>query len=298
MARTDDTSDETTTALTHDRLSRLAVDSAACLVQIYGEGGLGKRYLLAGELTVGRGDDNDVVVEMDSVSRHHAKFLATDEACLVDDLGSTNGTRVNGFLVNGPVQLRNSDLIKIGGAVFKFISGGNIEAMYHDEIYRMTIVDGLTQIHNKRYLTEFLEHEVARCRRHGHPLSLVMFDVDHFKVLNDTYGHLAGDHVLKKIAELVLERVRKEDLFARYGGEEFALALVETPIAGAVRIAEEIRARVEGNVVVFDDVEIRTTISLGVAALAGKLGPNRLVRLADDRLYAAKRAGRNRVQAD
>ena len=129
-----------------------------------------------------------------------------------------------------PVQrshLRDSDLVKIGSAIFKFLSGSGIETAYHEEIYRMTIVDGLTGAHNKRYFVEFLEREIARCSRYGRPLSLLMFDIDHFKQINDVHGHLTGDFVLKELARRLLARIRKEELLARYGGEEFAVVLPE-----------------------------------------------------------------------
>ena len=93
--------------------------------------------------------------------------------------------------------MRDGDLLKIGNAIFKFLVGGNIETAYHEEIYRMTIIDGLTQAFNKRYFVENLEKEIPRCTRHQRPLSLVMFDIDHFKKINDEHGHLAGDYVLR-----------------------------------------------------------------------------------------------------
>ena len=100
-------------------------------------------------------------------------------------------------------MLRDGDLIKIGRTIFKFLTGGNIENAYHEEIYRLTTVDGLTQIFNKRYFLDTLEREIARAHRYRRPLSLVMFDIDHFKKVNDSFGHLAGDYVLKHLAQTV-----------------------------------------------------------------------------------------------
>lgn len=268
----------------------------ACVVQIYG-GDLGRRHTLTHELTVGRDQSNSIVLDMDNVSRRHARFFQIDEASYVEDLGSTNGTFINDADISGKTQLANGDLVKVGGAIFKFISGGNVEGLYHEEIYRMTIVDGLTQIHNKRYFMDFLEREIARCSRYKRDLSLAMFDIDHFKNLNDTYGHLAGDHVLRKMAQAISQRIRREELFARYGGEEFALVLPETDIERARVVGEEIRENVEEQVFVFDEEEIRTTLSLGIASTQGEVGTMELVKRADEALYQAKRAGRNRVIA-
>ena len=128
-------------------------------------------------------------------------------------------------------RLRNGDFIKIGGAIFKYISGDNIEQLYYEEIYRMAIYDGLTMIYNKRYFVEFLEREMARCGRYNRPLTLVLFDVDHFKKVNDNFGHLAGDHVLKQISDIISQgTIRKEECFARYG--EFAICLPDTMQTG------------------------------------------------------------------
>jgi diguanylate cyclase (GGDEF)-like protein len=268
----------------------------ACVVQIYG-GDLGRRYTLTHELTVGRDQANAIVLDMDNVSRRHARFLQIDDASYVEDLGSTNGTFINDADISGQTQLKNGDLIKVGGAIFKFISGGNVEGLYHEEIYRMTIIDGLTQIHNKRYFADFLEREMARCSRYERHLALAMLDVDHFKQLNDTYGHLAGDHVLRKMAQAISRRIRREELFARYGGEEFALVLPETDIERALVVGEDIRQLVEDQVFVFDEEEIRATLSVGIAPMHGEREPHEFIKHADEALYCAKHGGRNRVVA-
>src|SRR5690606_8080158 len=148
--------------------------------------------------------------------------------------------------------LRDGDQVRFGDAIYKFLAGSNIEAQYHEEIYRMTILDGLTGVHNKRYFLEFLERELAAARRHAHPLSLVMFDIDHFKQINDDRGHLAGDAVLKALAGRFKHRIRREDLLARYGGEEFAVVLNGTGLDGARAFAEDLRRRVESEPFSFD----------------------------------------------
>ena len=268
----------------------------ACVVQIYG-GELGRRHAITRELTVGRDQANAIVLDMDNVSRRHARFFLHGDTCYVEDLGSTNGTFINDADISGETPLANGDLLKIGGVIFKFVSGGNIEGLYHEEIYRMTIIDGLTQIHNSRYFMDFLEREMARCSRYQRALSLAMLDIDDFKALNDTYGHLAGDHVLRKMAQKISRRIRREELFARYGGEEFALVLPETGIERARIVCEEIRQLVEDEVFVFDEEEIRITVSMGIASMAGELEPHEFIKLADEALYEAKNGGRNRVVA-
>jgi len=277
------------------RMQKLGPEDA-CVVQIYG-GDLGKRYSITSELTVGRDAINSIVLDMDNVSRRHARFFIEEDVGYVEDLGSTNGTFINDQDIQSRQQLRNGDLIKVGGAIFKFISGGNVEGLYHEEIYRMTIIDGLTQVHNKRYFMDFLEREMARCARYGGALALAIFDIDRFKSLNDTYGHLAGDHVLHRMAQLVAKRIRREELFARYGGEEFALVLPETSLDRAKHLGEEIRALVEEETFLFDGEEIKTTLSMGIASMVGEVEPLEFIKLADEALYEAKGSGRNRVVA-
>jgi diguanylate cyclase (GGDEF)-like protein len=270
-----------------------------CLVVIYSPepGLLGKRFVLdRAVLRVGRGADNTVVLEGDSVSRRHARFEKRGNRWHVVDLNSTNGTYLNEQLVVGEQILNNSDRIKIGPAILKFLSGADAEAKYHEEIYRMTIVDGLTQIHNKRYLFEVMDRECTRARRHDRPLSVVMFDIDHFKKINDQFGHLAGDYALRELARVCQDRIRRDETFARYGGEEFTVVLPETALEGALALAEDLRARTEQHDFVFQNERIPITISLGCAQLTetDKVATD-LIQRADEKLYEAKRGGRNRV---
>lgn len=270
-----------------------------CLVVIYTAepGLLGKRFVLdRSPLRVGRGTDNHIVLEGDSVSRRHAHFERRGNEWYVVDDGSTNGTYLNEEQVPRDSLLGNGDRIKVGPTILKFLSGLDAEAKYHEEIYRMTIVDGLTQIHNKRYLFEALDKELIRARRYERELSLVIFDIDFFKGINDQFGHLAGDHVLRELARVVQERIRRDEVFARYGGEEFVIVLPETGLAGALALAENLRQRVESHVFVFQSERIPVAISVGCAQL---LKDDRtaahLIQRADERLYEAKRGGRNRV---
>ncbi len=279
------------------RAQDIQAPKRAFLVLIYPPGPqLGRRYeLTKAETLIGRGVDADIVAERESVSRRHARIVRRGNVYVVEDLNSTNGTYLNDVAITHGV-LRDGDYLKVGNVIYKFLSGGNVEAAYHEEIYRLTIVDGLTGAANKRFFEEFLERELARCARTGRPLSLVMFDIDHFKDINDTYGHLTGDFILKELCRRVSASVRRDELLARYGGEEFCVVLPEADRKGAVEFAERIRRLVASEPFVFEGVSIRVTISLGVATVQGEdIGLAAFVQRADEKLYEAKRAGRNRV---
>jgi diguanylate cyclase (GGDEF)-like protein len=269
----------------------------ACLVLIYGGPQLGKRFTLAGETLIGRDFSNTIPLDLFDVSRQHARLVRVDAAWTIADLGSTNGTQVNGEDIRGQYPLRNGDLIRVGGAIFKYIAGGNVESLFHDEIYRLTIYDGLTGIANKRCFLDFLDREVARALRYGSRVSLAMLDVDHFKKVNDAYGHPAGDAVLQRIAQVIARAVRREQLFARVGGEELALVLPEIGPAEVEEFCEKVRRMIENERFAFDGGAGHVTISIGHASMDGRTSREELVDAADRALYVAKRAGRNCVAA-
>ncbi len=269
----------------------------SCLVLLHPAGpDIGRRTALAQRVyVVGREPTTDIPIIRSSVSRQHARMSSDEDGWWwVQDLASTNGTFVNEERVVSR-KLADGDQVRFGDVIYKFLSGSNIESAYHEEIYRMTILDGLTGIHNKRYFAEFIEREMAVATRHGHPLCLVMFDVDHFKKVNDSKGHLAGDAVLKDLSARIKARIRREDLFARYGGEEFACVLPSTGLPGGVVFAEALRLLIAERPTVFDNDAIPFTISMGVAAMVPGQDSNSLVKVADENLYAAKRTGRNKV---
>jgi two-component system cell cycle response regulator len=257
---------------------------------------VGRRHDLTEKaVTIGRSPDSTIVVESETVSRSHARIERRDREVVLVDCGSVNGT----YLGDEPVgehALRSGDLIKIGPCILKYLAAGDVEAAFHEEIYRLTITDGLTGIANRRAFEERIKVEVYRALRYARPLSLVMFDLDHFKKVNDSYGHMAGDHVLKTVASTVGSRIRAYDAFARYGGEEFALLLPETSKAGAAQVAEEIRVSVANTQFIFEDRVIPVTVSMGVAEVVPEFRTHyELVKAADACLYGAKRDGRNRV---
>ena len=269
-----------------------------CLVSIYGPN-LGRRWSLdRDEIVVGREGPCDVIVPIDTVSRRHCRLRQRGGAVFLTDLGSTNGTALNDDTLppHEEFTLRSGDRIRVGSAIFKYLRGADVESLYHEEIYRTTIADGLTGANNRRFLTDFLEREMARSRRHGRPLSLVLFDLDHFKLVNDGFGHLSGDQVLRDVAGLVREQLRREDCFARFGGEEFAVVLTETHLEAAQHFAERLRQRVEANEFRAGSESIAITISIGVAEMGkDKRDPADFIAAVDTNLYEAKSAGRNRV---
>jgi two-component system cell cycle response regulator len=271
--------------------------SEACLVVILGAE-IGKRIPLDGrELVFGRSSSADVQLDIDNVSRSHASIVKTPGGWLLRDLDSTNGTFVNELPMQQRI-LRDGDLIRIGRAMLKFLTSGNVEAQYHEEIYRLMTLDGLTQLYNRRYFQEALEREFARSKRYGHPFSLVLFDIDHFKRINDTQGHLAGDDVLRRVAALLKTKVRTNDIIARVGGEEFAVLLPEAGRMGGVALAEKLRRMIEAEHIEHKDAMIPVTVSLGVAEFVATLeSAEALYKCADDKLYEAKRSGRNQVKS-
>jgi diguanylate cyclase (GGDEF)-like protein len=260
---------------------------------------MGSRYMLGDTpVVLGRDHDCDLAISDQSVSRHHARIQPGIDGYYVVDLQSTNGTFVNDKPAS-MYKLKDGDYLRVGNWIFRYLTGGNVEAEYHEEIYRLTIIDALTGIHNKRYLLEFLDRELARSARHHRPLSLVMLDIDRFKAVNDELGHLAGDFTLRELVALVKEAIRKEELFARYGGEEFVVVLPETTREGAQQMSERLRQLVENHTFQYEERRYTITVSLGLISTEGdeSLTPNDLIKQADDKLYQAKREGRNRVVA-
>jgi diguanylate cyclase (GGDEF)-like protein len=267
----------------------------ACLVVIYGED-LGRRVPLGTEPTVlGRSSKCDVQIDQESVSRNHCRVSFNGKTYSMRDLGSTNGTYVNDELID-EINLRDGDQIKVGRTILKFITGGNIEAQYHEEIYRLMTIDGLTEVHNKRYFQEMLDREVSRSSRYDRVFAVVLFDIDHFKKINDTYGHLAGDAVLRQLGAIVRNKVRRDDIVARVGGEEFGILLPEVGRDGGADVARKLREMVESTDFRFENTTIDVTISLGVSQWEpGVKDAQDLVARADAKLYEAKNSGRNRV---
>ncbi|HHN65991.1 MAG TPA: diguanylate cyclase [Nitrospirae bacterium] len=168
----------------------------------------------------------------------------------------------------------------------------------NERLRDLALKDGLTGLYNHRYFQELLDKELSRARRYNHPISLIMLDIDHFKRINDTYGHPQGDVVLKEISRVIRDSLRDTDIAARYGGEEFAIVLPETDLKGALSVAERLRSEVEALMPVLDGNRIKVTISLGVTSIEDHstvVEKKHLIDVADRALYCSKKKGRNRI---
>ena len=268
----------------------------ACVVVIHGEG-LGRRTDIGTEpVLVGRSREADLVISHKSVSRHHCRIWFDGEHYRLLDLGATNPTRLNDAPVDTAV-LTDGDHLVVGESILKFIGGGSVEAHYHEEIYQLATHDALTGMYNRRHFMEALEREIARAHRHQRALALCIVDVDLFKPVNDTWGHIAGDEVLRGIAGILRAHVRDEDIAGRIGGEEFAVLLTEGDLSAAIALAERLRGAVAAAHFAPGGAPQRLTVSVGVASLADSDGSrSSLLAKADAALYRAKREGRDRVR--
>lgn len=294
MAHNKGTSDTTQRTLASPGPQHPAPRSA-CVVVIHGEG-LGRRADIdATPVLIGRSQEADLSIAHKSVSREHCRIWRDGDDCRVRDLGATNPLRVNDDVVAEAV-LADGDHITVGESILKFISHTSVEARYHEEIYQLATHDALTDLYNRRHFIEMIEKEIARSLRHARPLALCIVDVDLFKPVNDRYGHISGDEVLRQIAALVHKHVRGDDIAARIGGEEFAVLLPECDATAAQVFAERLRESVADAVFRPGGDPQRITISVGIAVLApGRETRPTLMAAADAALYRAKAEGRNRV---
>ncbi|HUU03663.1 MAG TPA: GGDEF domain-containing protein [Myxococcota bacterium] len=269
----------------------------AYLIVISGSA-VGRMFKVTNKVRVGRAQDCEIFLDDDGISRIHAQ-LEQDEfgSVIIEDMDSTNGTYFNGTRINRH-QLRDGDKIQIGSTtILKFSYQDSLEEAFHQHQYDSATKDGLTRIYNKKYFSEQIAKDFAYALRHNEITSLIMIDIDHFKQVNDEYGHQAGDFVLRELSTIVGDALRSEDLFARIGGEEFAIILREIDERRAHVLAERIRRTVEVHKFFWEGQRIRVTISLGVSTLASAnfRSPAEMIRTADEYLYRAKNSGRNRV---
>lgn len=299
----DDWDEETTSATEIDEIrAKLASVGAAAakpvLTVLTGSSSGALFKVTKGSATIGRSPNVEIKVEDDGISRAHARIRAETDRAWVEDLGSRNGTFVNGEKLLAPHQLREGDKIQVGrGTVLRFGFQDGLDESFHENLMSSALRDGLTKLFNKRYFLDRLDSELKFAQRHGTALSLLMLDLDHFKKVNDTLGHLAGDMVLVTVAAALSRAVRNEDVVARFGGEELAIILRAIPIEAALGMADRLRRLVESTVIPWSDKELRATVSVGVAGYPATDARTIevLVEAADQALYRAKHEGRNRV---
>lgn len=275
-------------------LIRVAAEQRALMLVLSGTR-LGHRLVLGDTaVDIGRGSNAGLILDADSVSRKHARIERFGGGHKIVDQGSTNGTYVNGIRVKEHI-LKDGDRIGIGKALLKYIAGGNIEGAYHEEVQRLMRFDPLTNVFNKRHFDESLRLAVFTATGGARSLSLIVFDLDHFKKVNDTYGHMAGDAVLCGATGAVQSILSPTEVLGRVGGEEFAVLCEDTDLKSGVERAEAIRRVVSRAPYAFEDKKLPATVSVGVAQLASGEEAEALYERADAQLYAAKAGGRNRV---
>jgi len=276
-------------------LIRVAAEQRALLLVLSGTR-LGHRLVLGDAVVdIGRGSAAGLILDADSISRKHARIERFGGGHRIVDLGSTNGTYVNGVRIKEQI-LTDGDRIGIGKALLKYMAGGNIEGAYHEEVQRLMRFDPLTNIFNKRHFDESLRLSVFTAAGSAKPLSLIVFDLDYFKKVNDTFGHMAGDAVLCGATAAVQSILSPTELFGRVGGEEFAIVCEDAELGTALERAEAIRRAVAREPYAFEEKRLPVTVSAGVAQLADAEEAEGLFDRADAQLYAAKGAGRNCVR--
>ena len=269
-----------------------------CFIVIAGAN-VGKMYKLeTSEALLGRMETNHIVINDEGISRTHCRILQLPEnQVMLEDLNSTNGTYINSERINRAV-LKDGDKIQIGSTtILKFTYSDKLEENFQKQMYESALKDGLTKIYNKRFFLEQIETEFAYSVRHSDNLHLFMLDIDHFKKINDTYGHLCGDSILMELAARIQKAIRAEDIFARYGGEEFAIIARGISADQALLFGERIRLLIATQPFIWEDKALTVTISIGLASFPHSQITDsvKLIKAADEALYKSKNTGRNRV---
>lgn len=274
-----------------------AQDKPACFLVVGGDLNGTLFDLKDGQNVVGRNPDCEIPLDFGGISRKHFAVMVDHLNAVIKDLGSSNGTFVNNSKIEGATKLKKGDMVKIGTVALKYLPKGDTERLTYDKLHEEANTDGLTKCYNKTYFNNALDTEVKKSKVTGSPLSLIIFDLDHFKKLNDNYGHDAGDYVLKELAGVLRAGgVRQGDVFARYGGEEFVVLLPQTNLKQAFEIAERLRKLVEKHHFVYEGQRLPVTASIGVADYRQGVNTGTdLFKRADEAVYKSKDGGRNQV---
>jgi two-component system cell cycle response regulator len=305
MANSDFDSKDRTAILGFDqetinRELQKAKEQPACLILIKGTPQGHRYFITADEMVIGRDPAADISIPDGSISRKHARIKQAGGVVTIEDLGSSNGTSVNSKKLEpgNVVTLSKEDMIKLGNSIVKYLPAGELEIVFYGNLNQAANTDPMTKCFNKGYFLEAIEAEVKRAKALSTPITLMFFDLDHFKKVNDTYGHEGGDFVLKEFTNLIrgLGIIQKSDIFARYGGEEFCLMMPSKTAQEAAKIAETIRGKIQMHEFNYEGQRIPVTTSLGVAELKTEMETaTDLIKASDKALYESKKSGRNRV---
>jgi len=288
---------ERTAEVSAELLERAAAARPAALVGLGGsEADLGAHVLVKGSVTVGREPGLDLCLQSEGVSRRHCRVWRRGAAHVVEDLGSRNGTLVNGERIESPRQLAPGDRLALGRCVVKFVGPGDLEGAFHERMDELAGTDDLTGLPSRRRFDAALERAVKDAAATASPLAFLAVDLDGLKQLNDQHGHQLGAHVISVVGKLLGAVVGAEGLACRFGGDEFVAFVRGNDQAQGCALAERLRAALAAAAVELNGVHVRPTLSIGVAAFPAQAqnGADLLAR-ADEALYRAKRAGRDRV---
>ena len=292
--------DDATRLTTEDEIAKPNKGREQAYLIVIAGNNVGEMHKVTSEgLIIGRGADVAVRLFDDGVSRNHARIQLLSTEAVLEDMGSSNGTFCNGNRIAQKV-LVDGDKIQVGRTtILKFTYHDDLDDTFQKSMLDAALRDGLTKVYNKKYFQERLETEWKFAVRHKTNLTLFIFDLDHFKSVNDNHGHLAGDKILMEFAATIQRSLRQEDIFARYGGEEFALLCRSISSKDAILLAERLRANTQAMQVSHDGKIIPVTVSIGIATIPDLTLPDStaFVASADGALYRSKETGRNRVTA-
>lgn len=295
--------DEQTVIQPIEGIDPLHIEQTPSLLMISGSQ-IGRSFpIVHEEFMIGRATNCDLSIEDDLVSRHHCKITLRPDGAELIDLGSTNGTLVNGRKIEKVTKLQEGDQIQVGAVtILKYHLQEEVEAKFFSQLFDAATRDFLTNAYNKKFFIERLQDEFSFAHRHGRNLSVLVLDIDHFKSVNDTYGHLAGDIAIKKVAHHIMTHTRKDDIVARFGGEEFVVLMRDVSSQQAQHLAEQLRQGISSLELKANNKTFRLTVSVGVATLSSQnkaefVRFDRLIEQADKKLYEAKTSGRNQVCA-
>lgn len=260
----------------------------------------GKKFSLKGaaKFILGRDKTANIQVDDANVSRQHAQISKEDDKVYIEDLGSRNGTFLNDEPLGDTRKLlEKEDMIKLGSTILKYLPAGELETLYHINLTNAAYMDKLTGLYNRKYISEVLEVEYKRAKALHSNFSIILFDIDNFKNVNDTHGHDGGDFVLAELGtQIKSSGLRERDLAGRYGGEEFMILLTNSSSEQAMEVAERIRKRIADHEFIYQGTKIPVTVSMGVSPLKKEFHESGdLYRAADKALYESKRSGKNKV---